>query len=94
MVYIKKVSTTDKRFGNRAIEVCVGSTPIGDVKLPHSSIPVPDTVVLCNGCNNNVYPGSGYLVYLGKRELDKDLPYDFYCDKCTHKYFPKATLVS
>lgn len=89
MVYIKKVSTTDKRFGNRAIEICAGSTPI---KLPQ--IPVPDTVVLCDGCNTNVYPGNGYLVYLGKRELNKDLPYDFYCESCTKEYFPGATLVN
>jgi len=92
-VYKKLVSTTDPRFTGRKIEVCAGSIPIGDVKLPNSSIPVPDTVVLCNGCNENIYPNNGYLIYLGKQELVKDLPYDFYCVSCTKEYFPKAILV-
>lgn len=84
-VYKKLVKTTDQRFTGRNIEI---STP-----KEQSSIPVPDTVVLCDGCNKNIYPENGYLVYLGKLELAKDLPYDFYCDTCVRKYFPKAILV-
>ena len=85
-VYKKLTKTTDPRFGNRSIDIF---TP-----MEGSSIPVPDNVVLCDGCNENIYPEDGYLVYLGKRELDKDLPYDFYCPKCVKEYFPKAILVS
>jgi hypothetical protein len=93
-------------------------------------IPISDTVVLCNGCNGNIYSDDrvmcpthgeqklwyyrilenynpirvcntchqdllpietfGYLIYLGKRELAKDQPYDFYCEDCTKHSFPKA----
>lgn len=81
-VYIKKVSSTAPRFTGRQIEIFV--------KDSQSSISVPDSVVLCDGCNKNIYPGDGYLVYLGKRELAKDLPYDFYCGCCVRVYFPKA----
>lgn len=56
----------------------------GTIRLPdtppkeHSSISIPDVVVLCNGCNQNIYPEEGCLVYLGLVEVKKDLPYDFY----------------
>lgn len=82
MIYIKKVQTTDPRFGNRSMEI---HTVEG-----HTSIPVPDTIVLCDGCNKNIYPNPGYLVYLRKQELAKDQPYDFYCGDCVKEYFPKA----
>lgn len=84
-VYKKLTKTTDKRFTGRSIGIF---TPIEE-----SSILVPDAVVLCDGCNKNQYPNDGYLVYLGKEELDKDLPYDFFCSKCVKEYFPKAVLV-
>ena len=83
--YKKLVKTTDPRFGGRGIGIF---TP-----KEQTSIPVPDTVVLCDGCNENQYPKDGYLVYLSKKELDKDLPYDFYCSNCVKEYFPKAVLV-
>lgn len=86
MVYVKKVQSTDRRFGGR--DIVVSSEKGSDV------IPVSDTVVLCNSCNKNVYPDPGYLVYLTKRELTQDLPYDFYCEECIKKYFPKAKEVS
>ena len=85
-VYKKAVSSTDPRFVGRRIEIFT----------PHeqATIPVPDVVVLCDGCNGNQYPKDGYLVYLSKMELKKDLPYDFYCSNCVKEYFPKAILVS
>ena len=82
MIYVKKVQTTDSRFANRGISI----TSSGG----HTSIPVPDTEVICNGCNRNIYPDDGYLVYLSKQELDKDRPYDFYCINCMKEGFPKA----
>ena len=87
-VYKKLTKTTDERFAGRGIGIF---TP-GE----QTSIPVPDNVVLCNGCNNNIAETEekeGYLVYLGKRELDKDQPYDFFCPKCVKQYFPGAVLV-
>lgn len=82
MVYAKKVQATDPRFTNRGIKIMSGNY--------QESIPIPDSEVICNGCNKNIYPNAGYLIYLGKRELDKDQPYDFYCEDCTKDYFPKA----
>jgi len=86
MVYVKKVKTTDPRFRRRTTEILAPGTE------PYS-IPVPDNVVLCNGCNVNLAKTeeqAGYLVYLTKRELTADRPYDFYCESCLRRYFPKA----
>ena len=85
MIYAKEVETTDQRFKGR--DVVMASS------IATSVIPVPDTVVLCNGCNRNIYPEKGYLVYLSKQELKEDLPYDLYCGSCLKKYFPKAGIV-
>ena len=88
MVYAKKVQSTDPRFKDRDVIL----TPLEEY-VP-SVIPVPDTVVPCNGCNKNIYPDPGYLIYLGKRELDQDLLYDFYCEDCIKRCFPQAEVVS
>jgi len=85
MVYAKKVLTTDSRFKGRAVTILAADDA--------SVIPVPDSVVLCNGCNKNIYPNAGYLVYLDKEEFEADLPYDIYCESCRKLYFPKATLL-
>lgn len=81
-VYAKKVQTTEPRFKDRAITV--------SSSRDSSKISVPDTVILCNGCNSNIYPEAGYLIYLSKQELKKDQPYDFYCESCKNKYFRDA----
>jgi len=80
VIYAKRVQTTDPRFRDRDMIISSGNEA--------SVIPVPDTVVVCNGCNKNVYPGAGYLIYLSKQDLMDDLPYDFYCDDCRKKLFP------
>ena len=87
MIYVRKIETTDKRFANRTISITSMSLENG------SKIPIPGTVVLCNGCNKNLYPDPGYMVYLGKHELKADQPYDTYCKDCLRRYFPKATEV-
>lgn len=87
-VYKKLVSSTNPRFTGRKVEIF---TPEGQSSIP---VPVPDTVVLCNGCNQNIHPNDGYLIYLGKEELDKDLPYDFYCSSCVNESFPDAISAS
>jgi len=84
-MYAKEVETTDPRFRNRSIVVV---SP-GDQR----AIPVPDTSVLCNGCNKNVYPKTGYLIYLSKEDLDSDRPYDFYCKGCLKECFPMAEVI-
>lgn len=89
MIYAKKVSTDDSRFTGRSTKIFTPNSL--DI------IPVPDNVVLCNGCNANMAETEtkeGYLIYLGKRELAKDQPYDFYCYRCTRTYFPKAQYVN
>jgi hypothetical protein len=32
----------------------------------------------------------GWLIYFDKRDVKADRPYDFYCDQCTTRNFPKA----
>jgi len=54
----------------------------------------PDTVVLCGGCNKNQSPeGYVWLVYLDKRSLRYNQPYDCFCQKCLDQYFPKRVEV-
>ena len=86
MVIKVKVSSTDRRFAHRAITITSLTEPRGTTRIP-----VPDSVVLCNGCNKNV--SEGYLIYLDKRNWKADLPYDIYCEKCVSEYFPKAELM-
>ena len=81
-IYTKKVQSTNPRFHNR--ETIIATVEGID------RIPIPDAVVLCNGCNRNV--AEGYLVYLGKRELKLDQPCRIYCEECLRKYYPKAVM--
>ena len=78
-VFVKKVETTDERFSNKAISITGGDT--------HNLIPVPDNVVVCDGCNKNLYPDPGYLVFFGMESVEKDQPYDVYCESCLKNYF-------
>jgi len=94
-VYAKKALSNHPRFQDRETVVMVpmvGSSYPTEV----TRIPIPNNVVLCNGCNQNISEmekPEGYLVYLGKYQLAKDIPYDIYCSSCLRKYFPKATMV-
>ena len=91
--YAKKTLVTSPRFGNRATTII----SLAGV----DRIPVPDNMVICNGCNRNLCEAEvidgeipfGYLVYLDKHELNADHPYDIYCEACTKRYFPKAVEV-
>ena len=82
-VYAKKVKTTDSRFSGRSIVI----TSVDGQQVQRYSTPIPDSVVICNGCNNDIYPNEGYLIYLGKNQLDADAPYDIYCESCLKEYF-------
>lgn len=92
-VYKKKTLVTDPRFSGRVVTI-MGMDSVDNIHIP-------DAVVLCNGCNRNIAEAevvngeipSGYLIYLGKRELKADAPYDIYCPSCTNSYFPKAEAV-
>jgi len=81
-VYYKVISSKSPRFQGRT--VCIFSPTDGTL------ISVPDTVVLCGGCNKNMYPEDVYAVYLGKRDLREDIIYDVYCGLCLERLFPKA----
>lgn len=88
-IYVKKVRRSNPIFHNREIRITSGDIlGSGDTV---AVIPVPDSTTLCNGCNQNIE--EGYLVYLGKRELKANQPYDYYCPSCVKRYFGKATLV-
>ena len=87
-VYAKKVQSNHPRFNNREIVMAFPGA--------QDRIPVPNDVVLCNGCNDNISEmekPEGYLIYLSKREMTQDMPYDIYCFVCLKKYFPKAIIV-
>jgi len=85
VIYARQVSTTGQRWAGRATIIATADEV--------ERIPVPDDVVLCNGCNCNLHPEPGYMVYLDKRELKADRPYDVYCLSCLKQYFPKYQLV-
>jgi len=82
-VYAKKVQSSNPVFHNRETIIAMENLA--------TRIPVLDSVTLCNGCNLNIE--EGYLVYLGKRELKANQPYDYYCSKCLQDYFPKAIII-
>jgi len=86
VVYKKRVSTRDPRFRNRNVTIMTPKSL--DI------IPVEDTEVICNSCNSNIFDIEketfGWLIYFDKRDVKADRPYDFYCDKCVNRSFPKA----
>jgi len=108
MVYAKKTLVTDPRFTGR-IQTIASLPDNGDLEKALSGdfseativsqTRIPDILVLCNGCNRNISEMDndiipyGYLIYLGKRELKADRPYDIYCPSCTKQYFPKAEVI-
>jgi len=82
-VYAKRTDRSNPIFKDRSNIIAAGE----DVTV----IPVPDNITLCNGCNQNIE--QGYLIYLDEESLNRNLPYDLYCDKCTEEYFPSAVYV-
>jgi len=80
-VYVREVSSVEPRFQGRSITI-TGESLV-------TTIPVPNTVVLCNGCNQNIYPNNTYLVYLSKNDVKMDRPYDCYCWDCIQKHWKK-----
>lgn len=77
----RTIPTTDPMFRNRGITMLSGSATEG-MKL-QSYIPVPDNVVLCDGCNTNLYPRAVDAVYING-EL-----HGVYCKWCRERYFPR-----
>lgn len=87
-VIARPILTTDPRFARRACEIYSAGETV--------RIPMPDTLVLCNGCNANVHETTnqeGFLVYLDHNDLRLDLPYDFYCQGCLERLFPTAQIL-
>jgi len=87
VVYKRKVNTRDARFRGRVVGFLTANS--------YDEIPVADTEVICNSCNRNIHnpddPESyGWLIYLDKRSVKRDQPYDIYCDACTKRSWPKA----
>ena len=80
LVYARKVQSSNPVFHDRETIIAMDNLV--------ARTPILDAVTLCNGCNQNIK--EGYLVYLGKRELRANQPYDYYCRDCLDRYFPKA----
>ena len=88
-VYAKHVTSNHEIFKGRVTTIMSGASP--DKMDVISRTPVPDNITLCNGCNRNVK--EGYLVYLDKRRLNINQPYDYYCEECVKYYWPKCIIV-
>ena len=91
-VYAKLVNPNSLVFRNRVSSI----TSVGRGIRETIYTPVPDNIVLCDGCNHNMTETPEaplYMVYLGKHELKEDRPHDSYCEPCLRRYFPKAIKV-
>jgi len=88
-VYAKKTTNKNPIFHNRVNSIAtMDENWRVELKV---EIPIPDSLVLCNGCNENI--PDGFLVYLDKTHLKNNQCYDIYCEKCLKEYFPKAQIV-
>jgi uncharacterized protein with PIN domain len=91
--YKLKVSTRDKRFKNRSIKIYSYSDNADEWEdeWETEEILIPDTEVVCDFCNTNVYNEKvetfGYLIYTSMEDVRMDRPYMFCCEKCTEKYW-------
>ena len=81
-VTYRTISTSHPMFQNRNTKIYSMESK-GSMKL-QSQTPIPDEVVLCDGCNSNLHPGDCDAVY-----IDGEL-YDVYCQQCRKSYFPQA----
>lgn len=79
-VYARKIETTDDIFKNKQIVVSSFDAE-GNEDILHSNS-LPDNIVLCNGCNGNIYPEYGFMVYLDEEQLRQNQPYDVYHEDC------------
>ena len=77
----RSIPSTHPMFRDRATTISSVS-PRGALDVER--IPVPDIVVLCDGCNQNQYPNSVDAVF-----IDGQL-YDVFCTSCRVRYFPGA----
>ena len=82
MISYKVISTTDNLFKNKSINVSSLDHHGDEVKL--SSIKIPDNIVLCDGCNKNLYPNKGNFIFIDGQ------PRDIYCTPCRQRFFPEA----
>ena len=89
-VYAKATKRSDPIFQGRVQTVAALNSDLSIGRVL-SRTPIPDSVTLCNGCNENI--ADGYLVYLSKANLQANRPYDYYCAVCLDRYFPKAQKV-
>jgi hypothetical protein len=91
------MSTKDVAYRNRTVDIISKEDSV--------SIPIPDDEVLCNACNQNIYPNNGWmmeykdidgsktsLILAGDEGWDDEgwMTYDIYCETCQDKYFPDA----
>ena len=90
------MSTKDYAYRNRTVDVISENDSV--------SIPIPDDEVICNACNENIYPNNGWMMEYKDTEgipsfVDSDIEdnddegwktYDIYCETCQEKYFPDA----
>jgi len=89
-VYAKATKSSGPIFHGRVQTIATLNSDLSIGRVI-SQDPIPDSLTLCNGCNENM--AEGYLVYLSKANLKANRPYDYYCQECLDRYFPKAQKV-
>ena len=83
VVAYRTIPTSHPRFRGRRSRIYALNSDLRKEGLVHDAA-VPDTVVLCNGCNSNLHPGTCDAVY-----IDGQL-HDIYCNSCRERYFSEA----
>ena len=90
--FIRKIESHDPQFFGRTIGISGADDNFNPIET--TVVHVPDTEVICNGCNGNVFPNPVFELFLSKRDLAQNHAYDVYCEKCIKERFPKAELVA
>ena len=84
ITFARKIETTDDLFKNKKLTV---STIDKDGKEDIiSSNTLSDDIVLCNGCNGNIYPEPGWMIYFGIDNLRSNRHYDIYHEECLDRF--------
>jgi len=79
-VYLKEISSTDDMFKGQGLTVYSGED-FSSLRITQF-IPQEDDVVLCGGCNVNLYPEKGTLVFDSIEKVALNTPYDIFHKEC------------
>ena len=89
MIYARRTTKENPMFKGRVNSITSLDEDWKPVEKQEWAI--PDSLVLCNGCNQDI--AEGYLIFLDKAHLKANQCYDIYCEKCMREFFPKVIVV-